>query len=461
MLHCPACRAVLWRRPQSDAAKLTALQRMEMSAAALKAEVRGPPPPRLLQLRRSMPCSSQGRLFEAVECLEKGLVLRHMVHGGDSAEVWAACSTLAELCNQVAMQCLHRGVCGAPRRALAPAHRAAPPPPPAEDFAMVLELLRKAEVLTERDEEGRAVTLNNLGVFFRRQNKLHTALKYMREAVALEERLPSVAQPGDTHINYAVTLSQCGRHKAALKAAKRAVALLQTELFAGVHPGQRESAAHRADRIATMAIAHHNVGVEHEFLGAMTPALAAYAAGVELASTYLGEAHGVTLMLRNAQLAARGEVEKRKKARESEERRAQREAEAEMLRVAKGRRAAPPAPAVTAVAAGAGAAAAAGSLEALVDSATLTAADTAFGRGERPRPAAAVMLEARLAEIAERGVVRSGAAKNSSAALLSHCDGGVPSAGPGPRPGPARATGGHLFSVPSTATGAASGRGGL
>ena len=37
-----------------------------------------------------------------------------------------------------------------------------------EDFVMVLELLKKAEILTERDEAGRAVTYNNLACYYRR-----------------------------------------------------------------------------------------------------------------------------------------------------------------------------------------------------------------------------------------------------------------------------------------------------
>jgi hypothetical protein len=37
-----------------------------------------------------------------------------------------------------------------------------------EDFAMVLELLKKAEILTERDAPGRAVTFNNLACYYRR-----------------------------------------------------------------------------------------------------------------------------------------------------------------------------------------------------------------------------------------------------------------------------------------------------
>lgn len=357
----------------------------------------------------------QRRHFEAVECLEKGLVLRQLVFGPNSPEVWEACKHLGELCNELAMQSLQ-----------------------GEDLGMVLELLRKAEILTAHDEAGHAVTLNNLGVYFRRCNKLHTALNYMRQAVSIEERLDNVHQPGDSHINLCVTLSQCGRHKQALKAGLRALQLLQQELFAKVHPGQTDSHKHRADRIATMAVAHHNVGVEYEFLFKMTQALASYAKGVELASTYLGEQHGVTLMLRNAQLSARKVVEKAKKSKESAELAAQRAAEAEMLKAAR----APPSTETQDVGELAAVRKGRSTLERMVDDNTLTWRDTKYGSGVRPKPASVIKLEETLARLTSKGVVRSGSQKTSSAANLSHCDGGMPSRGPVK---PQRTTGGLMF----------------
>jgi tetratricopeptide (TPR) repeat protein len=60
-----------------------------------------------------------------------------------------------------------------------------------EDFAMVLELLKKAEILTERDDPGKAVTLNNLACYYRRQGKLHAALQYLHRALKIEARLGS------------------------------------------------------------------------------------------------------------------------------------------------------------------------------------------------------------------------------------------------------------------------------
>ena len=131
----------------------------------------------------------QGKYLEALECMERGLVLRQHFFGADSDEVWRACKTVGEMCNLLAMTYLQQ-----------------------EDFGMVLELLKKAEILTERDEAGRAVTYNNLACYYRRQGKLHAALSYLQKALRIESRLEHVDNPADTHLNMCAVLSQLGRH---------------------------------------------------------------------------------------------------------------------------------------------------------------------------------------------------------------------------------------------------------
>lgn len=98
--------------------------------------------------------------------MERGLVLRQHFFGSDSEEVWSACKIVGEMCNLLAMTYLQQ-----------------------EDFAMVLELLKKAEILTERDEAGRAVTYNNLACYYRRRGKLHAALQYLHKALKIEAKM--------------------------------------------------------------------------------------------------------------------------------------------------------------------------------------------------------------------------------------------------------------------------------
>jgi tetratricopeptide (TPR) repeat protein len=116
----------------------------------------------LLALERldetSAQLQKQGDYLEALECMERGLVLRQYFFGAESDEVWKACKTLGEMCNLLAMTYLQQ-----------------------EDFNMVLELLKKAEILTERDAGGRAATFNNLACYYRRQGKLHAALLYLQK----------------------------------------------------------------------------------------------------------------------------------------------------------------------------------------------------------------------------------------------------------------------------------------
>ena len=123
-------------------AELLALQRLDETCAQLQ---------------------KQGNYLEALECMERGLVLRQHFFGSDSEEVWTACKTVGEMCNLLGMTYLQQ-----------------------EDFNMVLELLKKAEILTERDPPGRAATYNNLACYYRRQGKLHAALQYLQKALKIE-----------------------------------------------------------------------------------------------------------------------------------------------------------------------------------------------------------------------------------------------------------------------------------
>lgn len=213
--------------------------------------------------------------------MERGLVLRQHFFGAESDEVWSACKSVGEMCNLLAMTYLQQ-----------------------EDFNMVLELLKKAEILTERDPPGRAATFNNLACYYRRQGKLHAALQYLQKALKIESKLTNVQNPADTHINACAVLSQLGRHQSALEHAQNALILLQEELLAP--PGSDAAATPpQADRIAVLAIAYHNIGVEQEFLKRYEQSMLSYRKGVEVAERYLGAKHAICITLRNSLLAAK------------------------------------------------------------------------------------------------------------------------------------------------------------
>ena len=278
-VHCEASlsryfKVLLWLITHSDCfdmdvldtgenAELLALQRIDETCVRLQ---------------------EQGKYLEALECMERGLVLRQHFFGADSDEVWKACTTVGELSNLLAMTYLQQ-----------------------ENFPMTLELLKKAEILTERDERGRAVTFNNLACYYRRQGKLHSALTYLQKAMKIEQRLENVENRADTHLNLCAVLSQLGRHAGALEYAQSALILLQEELFSGslADDAKKGEVSIKADRIAVLAIAYHNIGVEQEFLKKYDASLMSYRKGVEVSEKHLGGNHGITITLRNSFIAAR------------------------------------------------------------------------------------------------------------------------------------------------------------
>jgi hypothetical protein len=73
--------------------------------------------------------------------------------------------------------------------------------------------------------------------------------------------------------------------------------------------------AHKADRVAVMCITYHNLGVECEHLRRWTECMQAYSQGVELATVYLGDEHGITQTLKTSQMAAHKSITKERSGR--------------------------------------------------------------------------------------------------------------------------------------------------
>lgn len=253
----------------------------------------------------------EGKYTEALECMEKGLVLRQHFFGAESHEVWQSCKTVGEMCNLLAMTYLQQ-----------------------EEFPVVLELLKKAEILTEKHPAGRAVTLNNFACYYRRQGNLHKALTYLTDAIKIETKLENIPNKADTHLNMCAVLSQLGKHQSALGHAQSALILLHEELQLGRdssnssppkssnnssppkssnnHNNRHNNSADlepaKLDRVAVLGIAYHNVGVEHEFLKCYDQSLQSYKKGVDVTSRYLGDAHGIVITLQNSLVTAKRHI---------------------------------------------------------------------------------------------------------------------------------------------------------
>jgi len=229
----------------------------------------------------------QGNYLEALECMERGLVLRQHFFGPDSEEVWSSCKIVGEMCNALAMTYLEK-----------------------DNFSVALELLKKAEILTERDPASATVTFNNLACYYRRQGKLRSALQYLQKALKIEDRLgDAVRNPADTYLNTCAVLSQLGRHQSALEHAQSALILLHEKNFRGteIFNNGDESAGNYSvplDRVAVLSIAYYNIGAEQEFLKKVDASITSYQKGLNIAQRYLGEDHSVAVTLRNAYKSA-------------------------------------------------------------------------------------------------------------------------------------------------------------
>eukprot|EP00163_Fabomonas_tropica_P006913 TRINITY_DN1650_c0_g1_i2.p1 TRINITY_DN1650_c0_g1~~TRINITY_DN1650_c0_g1_i2.p1 ORF type:complete len:291 (-),score=50.70 TRINITY_DN1650_c0_g1_i2:197-1069(-) len=223
----------------------------------------------------------EGRYIEALEQMERALIMRSDMYGLDSEEVWENIKNIASICNSLAMQYVQH-----------------------ENFRVAHDLLKRAEELTvpreynKMDKERlkiRAVTYNNLGCLYRRQNKLKAALKALEKAVDIESKTADVVNPAGTHLNICVILSQLGRHNLALEHAQAALLILQDELFAA-----EDEVRDRVDRMAILAIAFHNLAVEEEFLQRWKDCLQSYKKAVEVATTYLGDRHDISKQMKKS-----------------------------------------------------------------------------------------------------------------------------------------------------------------
>jgi tetratricopeptide (TPR) repeat protein len=151
-----------------------------------------------------------------------------------------------------------------------------------ENFNVALELLRKAETLTEEGDKYRAVTYNNFACIFRRTKKLRSALSYLEKALEIEynylhysdesvDDCLQVLNPTDIHLNICAILSQMGKHELALQHSMKALILIQDELItkimaqesaAEMDPSAPQEIKKPEDRLTVLCIAYHNIAVE-------------------------------------------------------------------------------------------------------------------------------------------------------------------------------------------------------
>ena len=224
----------------------------------------------------------KGFHLEAIKYMELSLTLRKRIFGSNSSEVVDAARVLAASYNTIAMNCIQK-----------------------EDYDQAYEILKKADALTEPDSslfdekirlKLRAVTLNNLGCFYKRKGKFHAALHHVQKALKIELACDSVDNPAGTHLNLCAILSQLGRHSAALEHAQCAIELLK-HAFGQRTNSESDVCDSSKEEYSMLAIAYHNMAVEQEFMSDFDGALASYSEAVRIAECEWGHDHVKTMAM--------------------------------------------------------------------------------------------------------------------------------------------------------------------
>lgn len=133
-----------------------------------------------------------------------------------------------------------------------------------EEFDTALELLTKSEKLCAGNDQGRAITYNNLACYYRRMGKLKKSLDYLEKALELRKKVKAVETVADTHLNICAVLSQLSKHEQALEHAMAAIILLQEEMLNSML--KPDTPKPTKNKYSILAIAYHNMGVEQEFM---------------------------------------------------------------------------------------------------------------------------------------------------------------------------------------------------
>eukprot|EP00753_Platysulcus_tardus_P015025 PLAT4722.1.p1 GENE.PLAT4722.1~~PLAT4722.1.p1 ORF type:complete len:470 (-),score=239.64 PLAT4722.1:126-1472(-) len=182
---------------------------------------------------------AEGKDLEAMRYRERSILLRKEEYGLRSEDVQNAVSELCLWCNTLAMRYLRE-----------------------ERYNITSQLLKKAEVLTQSGGalpngtmrlKLRAVTLNNLGCYYKSQGKFHAALNALERALKIEQKTEACDNPAGTHINICVILSQLGRHRLAAQHARAALKLMEYEAEA-FEAAKREEEGEAADDAAATGL---------------------------------------------------------------------------------------------------------------------------------------------------------------------------------------------------------------
>eukprot|EP01052_Picozoa_sp_SAG31_P028235 SAG31_NODE_2709_length_5210_cov_2.333203_2_plen_210_part_00 len=117
--------------------------------------------------------------------------------------------------------------------------------------------------------ELKAVTLNNLGCFYKEMKRYHLALEYCKSALDIERKLPvplDVQSFASTHLNVCSILSNLRRHREALEHAQMALQLVESD-GDGLQSNTTEG---YSSPMSVRTVAYYNMSVQYEVRPATT-----------------------------------------------------------------------------------------------------------------------------------------------------------------------------------------------
>jgi tetratricopeptide (TPR) repeat protein len=152
-----------------------------------------------------------------------------------------------------------------------------------------------AAALIESDLQGKlkAVTLNNLGCFYKNTGRPHLALQYCYSALDIEHDMDDGLSMSSTHLNLCSILSAMKKHSDAYDHAQSALQLVEAN-----NPTAGGSACDgQPAGISLRAVAYHNMAVQLEAMNMLQKAVHMLALGSKAARNELGAENAITVSL--------------------------------------------------------------------------------------------------------------------------------------------------------------------
>lgn len=163
-----------------------------------------------------------------------------------------------------------------------------------ENYPACLHFLKRAQNLLDYPQpiadqsKLMAVTLNNLGCYYKKTGNLNLSLQYLTRALHLQQLTPSDRiNLAGTHLNITTIRSSLNQHESALNHALSAINILI----------EAEALEPTLNLRRTLSIAYHNAGIEYDYIGNFQQARNLFAIGLSLAEKYIGN-HPITTSLR-------------------------------------------------------------------------------------------------------------------------------------------------------------------